>query len=66
MAAFFIREMTEYDFWHSRWQNKQIGFHLPEANPLLVKHFSALDLRPKTPQKTSVAQNIAYNKILLI
>jgi thiopurine S-methyltransferase len=43
----------EHDFWHSRWQKKQIGFHLAEANPLLVKHFSALNLTPKTPQKTS-------------
>jgi thiopurine S-methyltransferase len=32
------------DFWHERWQSNQIGFHLPEANPLLVKHFSALQL----------------------
>jgi len=46
----------EHDFWHNRWQNKQIGFHLPEANPLLVKHFSALDLTPKTPQKTCAFQ----------
>ncbi len=41
------------DFWHERWQSNQIGFHLPEANPLLVKHFSALNLTPKIPQKTS-------------
>ena len=46
----------EHDFWHNRWQNKQIGFHLPEANPLLVKHFSALDLTPKTPQKVNKTQ----------
>lgn len=35
-----------HDFWHERWQTKQIGFHLSEANPLLVKHFSSLN-RPK-------------------
>lgn len=34
-----------HDFWHSRWQSNQIGFHLGEANPLLVKHFSALNLQ---------------------
>lgn len=33
-----------HDFWHQRWQTNQIGFHLPEANPFLVKHFSSLDL----------------------
>jgi thiopurine S-methyltransferase len=32
------------DFWHERWQSNQIGFHLPEANPLLVKYFHALKL----------------------
>lgn len=42
----------EHDFWHSRWQSKQIGFHLPEANPLLVAHFSALNLTHQTPQKS--------------
>lgn len=41
------------DFWHQRWQSNQIGFHLPEANPLLVQHFHALNLTPKIPQKTS-------------
>lgn len=32
-------------FWHNKWQENQIGFHLPEANPLLVKHFHALKLK---------------------
>lgn len=35
-----------HDFWHQRWQTKQIGFHLPETNPLLVAHFASLNLRP--------------------
>lgn len=43
----------QHDFWHNRWQNQQIGFHLPEANPLLVKHFSVLNLTPSTPQKSN-------------
>jgi len=32
------------DFWHHRWQTNEIAFHLEQANPLLVKHFSALNL----------------------
>ncbi|WP_394559796.1 thiopurine S-methyltransferase [Aquipseudomonas alcaligenes] len=36
----------EHDFWHSRWASGQIGFHLPSANPLLTRHFAALDLTP--------------------
>jgi len=35
----------EHNFWHERWQNNQIGFHLAEANPLLVKYFSSLNLQ---------------------
>lgn len=30
------------DFWHQRWEKNEIHFHESEANPLLVKHFSAL------------------------
>lgn len=32
-------------FWYKKWDKNQIGFHLPEANPLLVKYFSALELK---------------------
>ena len=35
----------EHNFWHQRWQNKQIGFHLAEANPLLVRHFARLEVK---------------------
>jgi thiopurine S-methyltransferase len=35
----------KHDFWHQKWQGNQIGFHLPEANPLLVKHFPTLNLK---------------------
>ena len=38
----------KHDFWHQRWQDNQIGFHLDEANPLLVQHFSALQLAPNS------------------
>ncbi len=33
------------NFWHQRWQGNQIGFHLPEANPFLVKYLTALHLK---------------------
>ncbi len=36
----------EIDFWLQRWEKKEIGFHLSEANPLLIAHFSALSLPP--------------------
>jgi thiopurine S-methyltransferase len=32
------------DFWHQKWNKNEIGFHLPEANPLLVNYFEALAL----------------------
>jgi thiopurine S-methyltransferase len=34
------------DFWHNRWAKNEIGFHESDANPLLVRHFSALGLGP--------------------
>ncbi|MDI4656828.1 thiopurine S-methyltransferase [Xanthobacter autotrophicus] len=36
----------EPDFWHARWQDKQIGFHEGKANAFLVKHFSRLPVAP--------------------
>lgn len=35
-----------HEFWHNKWQKNEIGFHLPEANPLLVNYFPALQLKP--------------------
>lgn len=35
----------QHDFWHTRWQNQQIGFHLGAVNPLLAAHFQTLDLQ---------------------
>lgn len=32
------------EFWQTRWQNHQIGFHQAAVNPLLIEHFNALDL----------------------
>jgi thiopurine S-methyltransferase len=34
----------ETEFWHSKWQRNEIGFHNAEAHPLLVAHFGALAL----------------------
>ncbi|NRB39146.1 MAG: hypothetical protein HRU20_11870 [Pseudomonadales bacterium] len=34
----------EKDFWLQRWSNNEIGFHLKKANPLLIKHFQALNI----------------------
>jgi len=34
------------DFWHGRWQEKQIGFHQAEPNKLLKIHWPALGLAP--------------------
>ncbi len=33
------------DFWHAKWEKSEIGFHLPDANPLLVRHFPTLNLK---------------------
>ncbi|OAN17953.1 thiopurine S-methyltransferase [Photobacterium jeanii] len=30
------------EFWHSRWAENRIGFHLSDTNPLLIKHWPAL------------------------
>jgi thiopurine S-methyltransferase len=35
----------KHEFWHQKWEKNASGFHLPDANPLLVKHFSMLSLK---------------------
>jgi thiopurine S-methyltransferase len=30
------------EFWHARWRDGQIAFHMPQPNPLLMKHGSVL------------------------
>lgn len=32
------------NFWHQKWEKNEIAFHQSEANPLLVKYFSELNL----------------------
>ncbi|MGY2681232.1 thiopurine S-methyltransferase [Pseudomonas tolaasii] len=34
----------EPKFWQERWARNQIGFHLPEVNPYLQRHWSQLEL----------------------
>lgn len=34
------------NFWHDRWARNEIGFHISQANPLLVAHADALRLAP--------------------
>lgn len=36
----------EADFWHQRWQDNLIGFHLEEVNPYLPRFYSDLQLKP--------------------
>ena len=32
------------EFWETRWQNREIGFHYDNVNPLLQKHFNQVDV----------------------
>lgn len=34
------------EFWHKKWQSNEIGFHMSEANPMLLAHFQRLQLQP--------------------
>lgn len=36
----------EADFWHTRWENMQIGFHEGDVNRMLAAHIGALGLDP--------------------
>ena len=36
----------EAEFWHSKWNTDEIGFHEGTPNALLVEHLAALDLEP--------------------
>ena len=33
------------DFWHSKWEANQIGFHRPDVHPLLIRHWAKLPVR---------------------
>ncbi|TBU86926.1 thiopurine S-methyltransferase [Phytopseudomonas dryadis] len=34
------------EFWQARWQRNEIGFHLAEVNPYLVRHWPSLQAAP--------------------
>lgn len=34
----------EPQFWHDKWENNQIAFHNEDVNPLLLKHWAALNI----------------------
>lgn len=34
------------NFWHTKWDKNEIGFHLNEVNPLLTEYFGELGLSP--------------------
>lgn len=34
----------EHEFWHEKWETNEIGFHQPDANPMMVHHFPTLSL----------------------
>jgi len=36
----------EQNFWHSRWQTNQTGWHERDINPLLITHFPSLHVPP--------------------
>lgn len=36
----------EAEFWHQRWRQGEIGFHLDHPNPRLIAHWPALGLPP--------------------
>ena len=38
----------EADYWKSRWQRGETGWHRGEVMPLLQKHWSALQAKPGT------------------
>jgi thiopurine S-methyltransferase len=37
-------EAVDAKFWIEKWEQQQIGFHLPTAHPMLARHWSALDV----------------------
>lgn len=38
----------EPQFWHTRWERQEIGFHLPTVNPQLQQYWSSVDPGPGT------------------
>lgn len=40
----FGSNRVEPDFWHQRWENGLIGFHLDQVNPFLIKYWPELGI----------------------
>lgn len=36
----------EAAYWHNRWENDLVGFHLDDVNPYLQKYWPVLDIQP--------------------
>lgn len=43
----------ENNFWTQKWEKNEIGFHLPDTNPMLVKYIQILNLKPKSNAKNN-------------
>lgn len=37
----------QHEFWQEKWRSNQIGFHQQQVNALLVKHWSAMQVRSR-------------------
>lgn len=46
------------DFWHARWANNEIGFHLDEVQPLLLEDFGRLGLATGDRTPLAVASEL--------
>ncbi len=38
----------EHDFWHTKWEKRELGFHEGTPNQLLTKHFRKLELASRS------------------
>ena len=38
----------QHEFWHQKWQKNEIGFHLSQPHPLLVKYMGCLNISPNS------------------
>ncbi|WP_244913314.1 thiopurine S-methyltransferase [Salinicola socius] len=36
--------VMEHDFWQARWENEQLGFHLPFVHPILKRNLTSVEL----------------------
>ena len=36
--------MQDQEFWHNKWAENKIGFHLEDVNPLLIEYWETLSI----------------------